>query len=74
MGHKVTKPSQRKYWVARTPSDDIIHVGFLEPNQELVTPQHLLENHQHITIDIMRLVGCGNLLMMKHNTYLSLKV
>jgi hypothetical protein len=45
MGHKVTKPSQRKYWVARTPSDDIIHVGFLEPNQELVTPQPTLNLH-----------------------------
>jgi hypothetical protein len=45
MGHIVTKPSQRKYWVARTPSDDIIHVGFLEPNQELVTPQPTLNLH-----------------------------
>jgi len=57
MGHIVTKPSQRKYWIARTPDNDIIHVGYLEPNQELVTPQPTLNLHNYRTDQVDEIVA-----------------
>lgn len=45
MGHVVSKPSQRKYWVARDVNGDIIHHGIVEPNQELATPQPTLNTY-----------------------------
>ena len=39
MGHIITKPAQRLYWIAKNDNGDVVHVGILETNQQLMTPQ-----------------------------------
>ena len=45
MGHKITKPAQKLYWIAKNGDGDVIHVGELNTNQELVTPQDTLVSY-----------------------------
>lgn len=42
MVQEISKPAQTTYWVAKNSSGDVIHVGVVEPNQVVTTPQDVL--------------------------------
>ena len=65
MGHIITKPAQRLYWIAKNDNGDVVHVGILETNQQLMTPQPELE------VILPRLVRLKILkLLQDHNLHL----
>ena len=42
MVKEISKPEQRTYWIAKNSAGDVIHVGVIEPNQVVTTPQDVL--------------------------------
>lgn len=42
MVQEISKPAQTTYWVAKNSGGDVVHVGIVEPNQVVTTPQDTL--------------------------------
>ena len=42
MVQEISKPAQTTYWIAKNSNGDVIHVGVIEPNQVVTTPQDVL--------------------------------